>query len=145
MPSPVVKGSNVKLQWEILKIGTSSTDQATNQKTTKVLSISFKPTVTQTRNPLLLLNTNFITMFTKTSSEPNPEVQSVHTLIPPLSKIHSNTIFTSIPWSIKQSLPEWFSNYLTCQKNSETFTVVNKKLLLASQGLCYKETVTWEG
>jgi len=97
-----------------------------HQKTTKVLSISFKPTVTQRRNPLPLQNTNCITMFTKTSTEPDPEVQSVHTRVPPFSKIHSNTILTSIPRSVKQSLPEWFSNYTTCQKNSETFTVVNK-------------------
>jgi len=46
----------------------------TDQKTTNVLSISFKPTITQTRNPLPLQNTNSITMFTTTSTEPDPEV-----------------------------------------------------------------------
>lgn len=114
----------------------------TSQKTTKILRTSFKPTVTQTRNPLPLQNTNFITMFIKISTEPDPEVQSVHTLVPPFSKIHCNTNLTSIPRSIKQSLPEWFSIYLTCQKNSKTYTVVNKnvpacfqKALL--QGDCY--------
>jgi len=81
-------------------------------------------------------------MFIKISTEPDPEVQSVHTLVPPFSKIHCNTNLTSIPRSIKQSLPEWFSIYLTCQKNSKTYTVVNKnvpacfqKALL--QGDCY--------